>query len=150
MPHSYHNLLTHAVFSTKDRLPTIHSDFKSDLYAYMGGIVRELKGSALLINGMPDHVHMLLRVPANLSTSDCMLKVKTNSSRWIHEKFPQHKRFSWQHGFAAFSVSESAKPQVLQYIREQEHHHRKVTFQEELRMFLVKNNVIFDEQYIWK
>jgi putative transposase len=108
MAHTLTSLHTHVVFSTKERQRTITSELKPDLLAYMGGIVRELEGKAVIINGMEDHMHMLLRLPPALSLSDCMRLVKTYSSRWAHEH--GHKRLAWQTGFSGFSVSTSALP----------------------------------------
>ncbi len=131
MAHTCSNLLVHLIFSTKDRRPLITPDLQADLFAYMGGIVRELKGKALLVNGIPDHVHMLVELAPSLSVADMMRAVKTNSSRWVHETKAQHSRFAWQTGYAAFSVSRSNAPAVSKYIAEQAKHHRKRTFQEE-------------------
>jgi REP-associated tyrosine transposase len=87
------------VFSTKDRLPSIHPDFRSDLFAYMGGIIRQLDGKAFIINGINDHVHIAMMMEADPSIREMMRVVKTNSSRWLHEKYPKHHRFAWQSGY---------------------------------------------------
>src|SRR5438105_10872693 len=105
MPHSHTHLLVHTIFSTKDRRPTITPEIAPDLHAYIGGIVREMKSAAIIVNGTADHVHSLLRLRPDTSVSECMRIVKANSSRWIHEKWPNMRRFAWQTGFAAFSVS---------------------------------------------
>lgn len=149
MAHTCSNLLVHVIFSTKDRKPLITSDLRQDVFAYMGGIARELKAKALLINGMPDHVHMLVELPPALSVAEMMRVVKTNSSRWVHETKPQHSRFVWQAGYAAFSVSRSHAPAVSRYIADQEKHHRKRSFQEELVLFLKKHGIEYDERYMW-
>ena len=148
MSHTLTCLHTHAVFGTKERQPTITAELKPDLLAYIGGIVRELDGKAVIINGTADHVHMLLRLPPVLSLSDCMRLVKTNSSRWAHQH--GHKRLAWQTGFSGFSVSTSTLPEVTAYIRDQEQHHRRFSFQEELRLLLQKHGISFDERYIWR
>lgn len=145
MAHTCSNLLVHVVFSTKDRKPLITPGVKQDLFPYMGGIVRRLKGKALLINGMPDHVHMLLELPPALSVAEMMRVVKANSSRWIHETRADRSRFGWQTGYAAFSVSRSNAAAVSRYIGEQEKHHRKRSFQEELLLFLKKHGIEYDE-----
>ncbi|MCI0352031.1 MAG: IS200/IS605 family transposase [Acidobacteriales bacterium] len=147
MSHTLTCLHTHVVFSTKEREPKITPELKPRLLAYMGGIVRELDGKAVIINAMIDHVHMLLRLPPTLSLSDCIRLVKTNASRWAHQQ--GYKRFAWQTGFSGFSVSTSTLPQVTAYIREQERHHRKVSFQDELRTLLRKHGISFDERYLW-
>ena len=141
------NVVVHLIFSTKLRKPLIELDIRSSLFAYLGGIVRELRGTALIVNGTCDHVHMLIRIRAANSIADIVRIVKTNSSGWIRKK--GHKEFAWQAGYGVFSVSESNVPAVTKYIATQEEHHRKRSFQEEFVAFLRKNNVAYDERYIW-
>ena len=148
MAHTSGNILLHFIFSTKDRRPLINPDFSADLFAYLGGIVREMNGTALIINGTADHVHMLLRVRPVHSSSEIARVVKANSSRWMHEKWDS--KFAWQTGYGVFSVSESNVAAVTRYIAGQEEHHRKHSFQEEFVAFLKKNNVAYDERYIWE
>ena len=131
MSHTYTHLVTHIVFSTKDRAPTISPEIKKDLLAYIGGIVREEGGRAFIVNGTNDHLHMLVSLPASLAVADLMRVIKTNSSRWVHEKWPARRNFGWQQGYGAFSVSRSAMVEVHAYIENQEEHHRKLSFQEE-------------------
>ena len=150
MGHTYSKLMVHVVFSTKDRAPTLDSELKPRLFAYMGGIVRELGGTALLINGPADHVHILMLFPAKIALSEMMGKLKANSSGWVHREFPAKRAFAWQTGFAAFSVSVSQKLAVLDYIAGQEEHHRKLSFKEEFIAFLQKHEVEYDEGYIWE
>jgi putative transposase len=141
------NVVVHLIFSTKLRRPLITPDIRSDLFAYLGGIVRELQGTALIVNGTCDHVHMLIRIRPVQSIAEIARVVKTNSSRWIRKK--GHKEFGWQAGYGAFSVSESNVQAVSKHIATQEEHHRKRSFQEEFVAFLKKNNVVYDERYIW-
>ena len=150
MGHTYSNLMAHVVFSTKDRAPTLDSELKPRLFAYMGGIIRELGGTALLINGPADHVHILMLFPAKIALSEMLGKLKANSSGWVHREFPAKRAFAWQTGFAAFSVSLSQKQAVLDYIAGQEEHHRKLSFKEEFIAFLQKHEVEYDERYIWE
>jgi len=91
MAHTYTNLLTHVIFSTKDRIPNIDTAIRDELHRYLGGAVRELGGKALVVGGTRDHVHMLLRLPAELSVADCMRKIKANSSGWVHRKWPERR-----------------------------------------------------------
>jgi REP element-mobilizing transposase RayT len=123
------------------------SPFRSDLFAYLGGIVRELRGTALIINGTCDHVHMLMRIRPVQSVAEIARIVKTNSSGWIRKK--GHKEFAWQAGYGVFSVSESSVPAGMKYIATQDEHHKKRSFQEEFLEFLKKNKVAYDERYIW-
>jgi REP element-mobilizing transposase RayT len=148
MSHTYTNLLTHIIFSTKDREPLITTALHDDLLAYMGGIVREIGGALRATNARPDHVHLLCSLPPTIATSDALRLVKTNSSRWVHRE-RRLAGFDWQAGYGAFSVSHSVAPDVVRYIRDQEKHHRRVTFQEEFIAFLKKNGIAYDERYIW-
>jgi REP element-mobilizing transposase RayT len=148
MSHTYANLLTHVIFSTKDREPLITPTLHDDLLAYLGGIVRELGGALRAANARPDHVHLLCSLPATAATADALRVVKTNSSRWVHRS-QNYPGFDWQTGYGAFSVSHSLAPAVVRCIRDQEKHHRRVTFQEEFIAFLKKNGIAYDERYIW-
>ncbi len=147
MSHTSGNILLHIIFSTRGRRPQIKPDFRADLFAYLGGIIREMRGTALIVNGTADHVHALLRVRPGHSASEIARVLKTNSSRWVHEKWDP--KFAWQTGYGVFSVSESNLPEVTKYIAEQEKHHQKQSFQEEFVAFLKKNNVAYDKRYIW-
>jgi putative transposase len=147
MSHTFGNILLHMIFSTQGRRPLIKSDFRSDLFGYLGGIIRELDGTALMINGTTDHVHMLVRIRPAQSSAQIARVVKANSSRWVHEKWS--RQFAWQTGYGVFSVSESNVGAVKKYIAEQEEHHQKHSFQEEFVAFLKKNKVAYDERYIW-
>ena len=149
MGHTATNVLVHFIFSTRHRAPLITKEIEADLHAYLGGILRELGGVALCINGMPDHVHLLVRMPSTHSVADVARLVKANSSRWVHQRWPQFKVFAWQSGYGAFSVSESGQGAVLQYILRQQEHHTKRSFKEEFVVFQRKNGVSVDEKYLW-
>lgn len=149
MAHTYTCLLNHLVFSTKDRAPFINAALKERLFPYMGGIVRELNGVALSINGPADHVHLLVSMPATVAVSDFVGKVKANSSGWVHKTIPQRRDFKWQVGYAAFGVSVFQKPGVLDYIARQEEHHHTLSFKEELIALLKKHEIDYDERYIF-
>jgi Transposase and inactivated derivatives len=149
MAHTFTNLLFHVIFGTKGREPSIDSDVRAPLHAYIGGIVRELNGIAIIVNGADDHVHALLKLPPTLLVADVLRVVKTNSSKWMHEK-QRRQRFGWQSGYAAFTVSESGVRSVRAYIERQEEHHRKKTFAEEYIEFLEKNHVSYDPRYVFE
>ncbi len=134
-------------FSAKQRLPLIRTNLRSDLFAYLGGIVRELRDTAIIVNGTTDHVHMLVRMRPSQSAADLVRLVKANSSRWATAK--GNADFAWQTGYGAFSVSESKVAEVTRYIARQEEHHRRCSFQEEFLLFLKRNHVAFDEKYLW-
>ncbi|TAK95557.1 MAG: IS200/IS605 family transposase [Verrucomicrobia bacterium] len=150
MAHTYTNLLVHVIFSTKDRAPLLDVELKPRLFPYMGGIVRELDATALLINGPADHIHALLLLPAKIGLSEIIGKVKANSSGWVHRECPGKMDFAWQTGYGAFSVSHSQKQSVLDYIKNQEEHHREISFQEEFLAFLKKHEIKYDEKYLWE
>jgi putative transposase len=149
MAHSFSNLLTHVIFSTQGRQPSLTPDLRPDLLAYMGGIVRNLRGKLIEASAPLDHVHCLLSLPATLAVADALRVLKTNSSLWVHE-IRRRPHFRWQTGYGAFSVSQSNVPAVLKYIRHQEEHHRKISFQEEFIAFLKRNGIVYDERYIWE
>ncbi len=150
MAHTFTNLLTHVIFSTKDRRPHLDPQVKERLFPYMGGILKETKAKCLAINGPADHVHILALIPPVAALSDVMRILKTNASRWVHEQWPSLTDFAWQTGYGAFSVSESLKQEVAAYIANQEEHHRKMTFQEEFIAFLKRHGIEYDERYIWE
>lgn len=150
MAHTFTNLLTHVIFSTKDRAPLIQPELKGKLHAYMGGIVRELDGKAMIVNGTEDHVHLLLWMPPTLSVSETLRVLKTNSSRWVNREQRSRNGFAWQAGYGAFGLSHSNAQAVVRYIQGQEKHHRRVSFKEEFIEFLKKHGIEYDERYIWE
>jgi REP element-mobilizing transposase RayT len=143
------NFLNHVVFSTKRRSRLITSEIKDHLYPYLGGIIKGEGGIPMSIGGTADHVHILLKSTPTLSFSNLMQKVKGNSSKWLGEQAWYQGAFSWQRGYAAFSVSQSMAEKVDAYIRRQEEHHRKVTFEEELIEILEKHGVQYDKRYLF-
>jgi putative transposase len=150
MGQTYTSLLTHCIFSTKDREPSLVPQIAPEVFAYMGGIIKAFGGVPLLINGVADHVHMLVSLPAAIAVAEAMRLVKANSSKWVHERWSEHRGFAWQNGYGAFSVSRSNQEAVLKYIAGQEEHHRTVTFQEEFVAFLKRHGIEFDERYVWQ
>jgi REP element-mobilizing transposase RayT len=141
MPHSYVSLYTHIVYSTKNRTPQIDPALEERLFPYLAAIVRELGGRACVINGVPDHVHLLTETSATIPLAHLIGKVKGCSSKWIHDTFPEHAKFEWQRGYGAFSVSRSIVPIVARYIERQKTHHRKATFADEFRALLAKHDI---------
>jgi len=147
LSHTAGNLLLHLIFSTRNRQQLITAEIRTDLFAYLGGIIREMKGTALIVNGTADHVHMLIRIRPMRAVAEIARVVKTNSSRWVREKW--NTPFAWQTGYGAFSIGESNVPAVSRYIAMQKEHHETATFQEEYVAFLEKNKIDYDERYIW-
>ena len=148
MPQSFTNLLYHLVFSTKDRRPIITLDYQPRLYDYIGGIIRELGGTSLGINGIEDHVHVVTKLRPDKAVSDVLRVLKCNASGWLHDVFPALEDFSWQRGYAAFTVSQSNLADVQRYLAQQKEHHMKVSFRDEFIRFLRVNGIEYDERYV--
>ena len=149
MSHTYTNILIHALFSTEDRRPWLNAEVREEVFRYLGGTVNELGGQSLLVNGPCDHVHMLFVQPSTLSLANLMGKIKANSSGWVKRRWQDQRKFGWQTGYAAFSVSKSQVERVKRYILNQEEHHRRVSFQEEVIAFLKKQGMAYDPRYVF-
>lgn len=119
------------------------------MFAYLGGTVNRLGGQSLIVNGVEDHVHMLFVQPPSAALADIMEKAKANSSGWVKRRWPELRKFAWQTGYAAFSVSRSNVDEVKRYIARQEQHHRKMTFEEEIVAFLKKHEIEYDPRYVF-
>ena len=150
MAHTFSSLLSHVIFSTKNRATLIDNELRPKLHGYIGGIIRELGGTALAVNGTADHLHILLRLPPKVPVSEVMRVVKTNSSRWVHESWPSRSSFGWQTGYEVFSVSASNRNAVIEYIASQEEHHRGISFQEEYLAFLNRHGIEYDERFVFE
>jgi putative transposase len=148
MASSLTNLLYHIVFSTKERVSLIHDGVREPLYEYIGGILRAHRSILLEIGGMPDHVHLLVKLKADLAVASAVRLIKANSSGWINEHRKIQGRFEWQAGYFAVSVSESRATEVRRYIQTQQEHHARISFQDELRKLLEKHRIAFDEKYL--
>ena len=149
MPQTFTCLHYHLIFSTKHRLPLITADLQPRLFEYVGGILRNHDSCLLAAGGVADHVHLLARLSKTASVADSLRVIKANSSKWVHEEFPNLKDFAWQTGYGAFAVSYSTLAAVKRYLARQEEHHRKLTFQDEFREFLRKHELEWDERYVW-
>jgi REP-associated tyrosine transposase len=149
MSHAYVSNLMHCTFSTKGRYPVIDSELESRLWPYLGGIARESRMKALAIGGTTDHMHALLSLPGMMSFSKAVQLIKGGSSKWINDTFPKQKKFEWQEGYGAFSVSASQVPKTIAYINNQEEHRRKKTFQEEFLELLTKHGIEYDQRYLF-
>jgi len=145
---SYTCLQYHIVFSTKERGRFLDDDIMPRLVNYIGGIIRGLGGTLLGGNGPEDHIHLAAVLPATRTIADVLRDVKSNSSGWIRDEFPSLGGFGWQDGYAAFSVSQSVMPKVVEYIREQTEHHKKMTFEEEIARLLKQHGIDFDPRYL--
>ncbi|HSK78827.1 MAG TPA: IS200/IS605 family transposase [Thermoanaerobaculia bacterium] len=143
MARTYTKLIYHLVFSTKERIPLIASEIRDRLYEYLGGVIRGEKGSLMEIGGMPDHVHILARFGAAIAVSEMLKRIKGSSSHWLSQETGTW--FAWQNGYGAFSVSESQVAAVRKYIQQQEEHHKRISFKDELISLLRKHRIEFDE-----
>jgi len=135
-------------FSTKERRRLLDPELMPRLASYIGGIIRDMGGTLLDANGPEDHIHLAAMLPPTRAVADVMRDIKAGSSGWIRKEFSGMSTFAWQDGYAAFSVSQSIMPNVVQYIRSQQEHHKKMTFLEELTRLLEKHGIDFDPQYL--
>ncbi len=149
MANTYTALHYQLVFSTKNRKPWISQEIEERIWKYLGGIARTNGMKPLKVGGIEDHVHMLVGAPPTIAPSKIAQLVKGGSSAWIHETFPELADFAWQDGYGAFTVSKSGVPEVATYIANQREHHRKMTFQDEYRLLLVRHEIEFEERYLW-
>lgn len=149
MANTYTQLYTHVVFAVKGRANLISPKWKEELYKYITGIVTNKSQKMMIINGMPDHVHILIGLKPDCNLSDLVRDIKANSSKWINEKKWVTGKFEWQNGFGAFSVSSSLIQTVVNYIQNQEEHHRQKTFREEYIDFLNAYQIDFKPEYIF-
>ena len=141
--------LVHLVYSTKHREPWIPNEHREALWAYQAGIFQQMESPALIIGGVEDHVHALFALSKNCALAKVVEEVQKGSSKWMKSDGPRNPQFSWQAGYAAFSVSQSSVESVTGYIADQERHHHKMTFQDELRALFNKHGIEFDERYVW-
>lgn len=149
MANTYSQLYVHVVFAVKGRENLIHNKWKDELYKYICGIVKGNHQKVYAINGMPDHVHLLISIKPNCLLSDLMRDIKASSSKWINlNKFVRGK-FNWQEGFGSFSVSQSQLDKVIAYIDNQESHHKKLSFKQEYIGLLKSYNIEYDEKYVF-
>ena len=139
----------HIIFSTKERQPLITVELEDDLYAYICGICRSLKSPVHVINGMPDHIHILLEQHRTISLADLVGKIKANSSRWAKGHANGCPEFSWQRGYGYFGVGRQQFEIVREYILGQKKHHKNIGFQDEMRSAYAQMQITFDEKYLW-
>jgi len=148
MPSSYCRLLYHCVFGTKERRPLIHAGVADELYPFMAAILTPEQGRVLKIGGVKDHVHILLELPTDVHVAEALRVLKANSSRWLNRRGLLDGPFRWQSGFAAFSVSYSARDAVESYIARQGRHHERGGFAEELAALLKRHGLPYDERFL--
>jgi putative transposase len=150
MSNTYTQLYVQIVFSPKGRQNLINEQIKNNVYGYITGIIKNKNQKLLIINGMPDHVHIFLGFSPELSISDLVRDIKSNSTEYINKEKLIPGKFSWQSGYGAFTYSKSQVEKVVNYIQRQEEHHRKKTFKEEYLELLKKYEIGFDEKYLFE
>ena len=147
MANTYTSLHYHLTFSTKARETWIDREWRYRLWEYLGGMIRNMGGVSHEIGGVADHVHLLVSLKPTHMLSKVMQEVKKASSVWVHDEL-RIPGFAWQDGYAAFTVSASALPKVIAYVKNQEEHHRTKSFRQELEEMLTKSGVVFDPKYL--
>lgn len=150
MANTYTQIHLQVIFAVKKRTGLIQKEWENELYKYITGIIQAKDHKLLAINGMPDHLHVFFGMRPIQSLSDLMQDIKQDSSKWINQKKFIKERFEWQQGFGAFSYSKSQASRVINYVQNQEAHHRKITFLDEYKKFLEKFEVDYDDRYIFK
>jgi putative transposase len=150
MGQSLARILVHIVFSTHGRQPLLHEPLRTELHAYLHGILSECGCEPLQIGGVEDHVHLLFALGRTVSTSHLVEALKTGSSKWLKQRAPDLGHFKWQAGYGAFSVGQRDLPALVSYIRGQDEHHRTRRYSDEVRALLRRSGVSYDERYLWE
>jgi putative transposase len=149
MANTYTQLYVHIVFAVKGRTNLISRTWKEELYKYISGTITGKKQKLMAINGMPDHIHLLIGFNPDCTISDLVRDIKANASKWINDKGYAFGKFEWQSGFGAFTIGQSQIDRVFKYIANQEEHHKIKTFREEYIDFLKAYQVEFNIQYVF-
>ncbi|MBS4013521.1 MAG: IS200/IS605 family transposase [Bacteroidetes bacterium] len=149
MANTYSQLFIHYVFAVQNRKCLITSEWETDLFKYINGIIEQQKHKLYIINGVPDHIHMLVSMNPTQAPSEFIYNVKRSSSLWINQNKFCNTKFKWQEGFGSFSVSMSQNKRVINYIERQKQHHKKETFIKEYKKILSAYEVDFNEEFIF-
>lgn len=150
MPGTFSQIYIQVVFAVKGRESLINPHWEEELYKYISGIIRNKEQKLLAINGMPDHIHIVIGMKPSCCLSDLVREIKKSSNEFINEKKFSNYKFSWQEGYGAFSYSHSALDNVIKYVANQKEHHRKKNFREEYLDFLKKFNIEFKDEYLFE
>jgi REP element-mobilizing transposase RayT len=149
MSQSLARVYLHAIFSTKNREPVLDAVWRDELFHVLGGTANNLGCQSLIVGGTADHAHMLFLLGHTITLADAIGKIKSTSSLWVNQRHPELSPFHWQSGYGVFSVSQSSVEAVRNYIRDQESHHARQSYQDELREWLRRYHVEWDERYVW-
>ncbi len=149
MPQSLSNVLIHLVFSTKEREPLVTPAIEPEVHAYMASLFNDFGCNSLLINGTSDHVHSLFVLSRTATIADTVGHVKSNSSKWMKTKGSRLSNFNWKSGYGAFSVGQTDRDRIKNYILTQKTHHERLSFQDEFREMLKRAGIEIEERYVW-
>ncbi|WP_296621364.1 IS200/IS605 family transposase [Marivirga sp.] len=149
MPNTYSQINIQCIFAVKGRKYLLTKDIRTELFKYMHGILKNDNTYPLAVNGWKDHIHVFFELSPKMSIADHMMKLKSSSSKWLNDHYFKSREFKWQEGYGAFSYSKSQRSNVINYIQNQEEHHRNVSFREEYLGFLEKFDVDYDERYLF-
>ena len=149
MGQSLSQVYVHITYSTKDRISLIDKEISPRLMEYLGGVCKQLDCIPLQVGGTKDHIHILCMLSKKITQIKLMEEVKKSSSKWIKKIAPKYHSFYWQDGYGIFSVNPSEVDIVVNYIKNQEEHHKQRTFKEEYLAFLKKYKIDYNEKYLW-
>lgn len=150
MPSTFSQIYIQIVFAVKGRESLIHSSWEEELHKYISGTVKNKEQKLIAINGMPDHIHILIGMKPTCCLSDLVREIKKSSNDFIKEKKFVREKFTWQEGYGAFSYSHSSLDNVINYIKNQKEHHQKKTFKEEYLELLHKFEIEFKPEYLYE
>lgn|SRR5262245_36009764 len=150
MANTFSQIYIQTVFAVSERQSLIKHDFKEELYKYITGIVRNQGQKLITINGMPDHIHILIGLRPAMALADLVKEIKTDSTKFVNKRRFVRGRFSWQEGYGAFSYGHSQLDKIIRYIQNQERHHQRQSFRDEYMTLLRKFDIAFEEKYVFK
>ncbi len=150
MANTFSQIYIQTVFAVSNRQSLIKPEFKEDLYKYITGIIRNQGQKLISINGMPDHVHILIGLKPAIALADLLREIKSDSSNFVNENKWVRGRFNWQEGYGAFSYGHSQLDTIIRYIQNQEKHHSRRSFKDEYLTLLRKFDIAFEEKYVFK
>ena len=149
MAQSLSKLYVHIIFHVKSTFQQIRKEDRNELYSYIGSTIKQNGSIPIVINGVGNHVHVLCIMSKNIALSKLVEEIKKNSSRWIKTKDSYYQKFAWQGGYTGFSVSQSVHDKTKKYIENQEEHHKRMSYQDEVKLFLEEYGIGYEEEYLW-
>jgi putative transposase len=149
MAGKYLSLNLHMIWSTKQRVRLINPEWRSRLHAFMGSVAIAKKARLIEAQSQMDHIHLYASLPSTITVAEFINAMKANSTRWIHQNFPNRRFFAWQEGYGAFGVGRSEEKSVIEYIRKQDEHHKRRNFKEEFIEFLQQHEIEYDPRYVF-